>query len=169
MYTEEQLMARLKFFIGICLSLTLFGIVFVVLYSLIFVTQPLNAISPIDQKFFELIVPIATFLTGTLSGIMLAGNNPEAQQKALEAANKGWDKPPSPTPTNGGSSNGFNSSAASGGFASTPNFGSSSTFATPNATGFGTTAPGFGAVTSAEVITGFGGKPAPAQPPHPEI
>jgi hypothetical protein len=37
MYTEEQLMARLKFFIGICLSLTLFGIVFVVLYSLIFV------------------------------------------------------------------------------------------------------------------------------------
>ena len=50
MYIEEQLMARLKFFIGICLSLTLFGIVFVVLYSLIFVTQPLNAISPIDQK-----------------------------------------------------------------------------------------------------------------------
>ena len=52
-YTEEELMARLKFFIGICLALTLFGIVFVVLYSLIFVTQPLNAISPIDQKFFE--------------------------------------------------------------------------------------------------------------------
>ena len=84
-YTEEQLMARLKFFIGICLSLTLFGIVFVVLYSLIFVTQPLNAISPIDQKFFELIVPIATFLTGTLSGIMLAGNKPEDQKIMLEA------------------------------------------------------------------------------------
>ena len=85
MYTEEQLMARLKFFIGICLSLTLFGIVFVVLYSLIFVTQPLNAISPIDQKFFELIVPIATFLTGTLSGIMLAGTKPEDQKAMLEA------------------------------------------------------------------------------------
>jgi len=123
LYTEEQLMARLKFFIGICLSLTLFGIVFVVLYSLIFVTQPLNAISPIDQKFFELIVPIATFLTGTLSGIMLAGNNPEAQQKALEAANKGWDRPPSPTPTNGGSASGF-----------------TSTPSTPS-TGFGASAP----------------------------
>ena len=84
-YTDEQLMARLKFFIGICLSLTLFGIVFVVLYSLIFVTQPLNAISPIDQKFFELIVPIATFLTGTLSGIMLAGQKPEDQRAMLEA------------------------------------------------------------------------------------
>ncbi len=98
-YTEEQLMARLKFFIGICLSFTLVGIVFVVLYSIIFVTQPLNAISPIDQKFFELIIPIATFLTGTLSGIMLAGGDKDAQKLALQAANKGWDKPPTPVAT----------------------------------------------------------------------
>jgi hypothetical protein len=96
-YTEEQLMARLKFFIGICLSLTLFGIVFVVLYSLIFVTQPLNAISPIDQKFFELIIPIATFLTGTLSGIMLAGGDKDLRAKALDAANKAPTVSPSPT------------------------------------------------------------------------
>jgi hypothetical protein len=99
MYTEEQLMTRLKFFIGICLSFTLVGIVFVVLYSIIFVTQPLNAISPIDQKFFELIIPIATFLTGTLSGIMLAGGDKDAQKLALQAANKGWDKPPTPVAT----------------------------------------------------------------------
>jgi hypothetical protein len=84
-YTEEQLMARLKFFIGVCLALTLTGIVFVVLYSIIFVTQPLNAMSPIDQKFFELIVPIATFLTGTLSGIMLAGVKKEDQEAMLAA------------------------------------------------------------------------------------
>jgi hypothetical protein len=31
-------------------------------------------ISPNDEKFFELIQPIATFLTGTLSGIMLSGS-----------------------------------------------------------------------------------------------
>ncbi len=96
MYTEDQLMARLRFFIGVCLALTLTGIVFVVLYSIIFVTQPLNAISPIDQKFFELIIPIATFLTGTLSGIMLAGNDKEAQKEALKAANAGWSRPPTP-------------------------------------------------------------------------
>jgi hypothetical protein len=84
LYTDEQLMARLKFFIGVCLALTLTGIVFVVLYSLIFVTQPLNAISPIDQKFFELIVPIATFLTGTLSGIMLAGGTKEETEAKLQ-------------------------------------------------------------------------------------
>ena len=101
LYTEEQLMARLKFFIGVCLAMTLTGIVFVVLYSLIFVTQPLNAISPIDQKFFELIVPIATFLTGTLSGIMLAGGDKEAQKMALEAANRPTPVSPAPPPTRG--------------------------------------------------------------------
>lgn len=105
LYTDEQLMARLKFFIGVCLALTLTGIVFVVLYSLIFVTQPLNAISPIDQKFFELIVPIATFLTGTLSGIMLAGGSKEevdasialmkqAQDNAAAAAKTSYVPPP---------------------------------------------------------------------------
>ncbi len=95
-YTSEELNARLKFFIGIILGLTLFGIVFVVLYSLIFVTQPMNGMSPVDNKFFELIIPIATFLTGTLSGIMLAGDDKELRAKALEAANK--PPPPSAPP-----------------------------------------------------------------------
>jgi hypothetical protein len=72
--TEEEMMVRLKVFIGFCLAITLVGIVFSVLYSLIFVTQPLGAISPIDTKFFDLIIPIATFLTGTLSGIMLSSS-----------------------------------------------------------------------------------------------
>jgi hypothetical protein len=81
LYTEELLMARLKVFVGVCLALTLTGIVFVVLYSIIFVTQPLDAISPIDSKFFELIIPIATFLTGTLSGIMLANTSKQDQKQ----------------------------------------------------------------------------------------
>jgi hypothetical protein len=149
-YTEEQLMARLKFFIGICLSLTLFGIVFVVLYSLIFVTQPLNAISPIDQKFFELIVPIATFLTGTLSGIMLAGNNPEAQQKAMEAANKGWERPPAPIVTGGS-----NATTVSSPLSSAPSF--STPAAAPVAS------------VAATPVVGFGGKLAPPPAPQPEI
>ena len=76
--SDNELMMRLKVFIGVCLAVTLVGIVFVVLYSIMFVTQPLNAISPIDAKFFELIIPIATFLTGTLSGIMLAGSGENA-------------------------------------------------------------------------------------------
>jgi hypothetical protein len=76
-YTEQELMTRLRVFVGVCLASTLVGIVFVVLYSIMFVVQPLDAISPIDTKFFELIIPIATFLTGTLSGIMLSGSKKE--------------------------------------------------------------------------------------------
>jgi hypothetical protein len=97
-YTADELNARLKFFIGIVLGLTLFGIVFVVLYSLIFVTQPMNGMSPVDNKFFELIIPIATFLTGTLSGIMLAGNDKDLQAKAIDAAS-GVNKPGTPPTT----------------------------------------------------------------------
>ena len=151
MYTEEQLMARLKFFIGICLSLTLFGIVFVVLYSLIFVTQPLNAISPIDQKFFELIIPIATFLTGTLSGIMLASGDKEAQKQALTAANAGWSKPPTPiAPTP--------SAPMSGGFGGVPLGGNSASQFTGS---FGGNTNQF---TATPTTGGFGGAPAMAAP-----
>ena len=147
-YTEEELMARLKFFIGICLALTLTGIVFVVLYSIIFVTQPLNAISPIDQKFFELIIPIATFLTGTLSGIMLAGNDKDAKMKALEAATRPTTVSPAPsTPSVGGPKP----------FAPAPSF-TAPTMPVPNAF----TAP-------APVMTGFGGKAAPPPAFEPEL
>ena len=154
MYTEEQLMARLKFFIGICLALTLLGIVFVVLYSLIFVTQPLNAISPIDQKFFELIIPIATFLTGTLSGIMLAGGDKDAQKQALAAANKGWDKPPTPIATVPPTTSfGGNTSQFTGSFG-----GNTNQFT-------GSPTPAF----TPGVVMSSAGKPMPVQPPQPEL
>ena len=142
MYTGEQLMDRLKFFIGICLALTLTGIVFVVLYSIIFVTQPLNAISPIDQKFFELIIPIATFLTGTLSGIMLAGNDKDLRAKALDAANKPPPVSPAPAPS--------------------PSVSSTPSFSPPVSSAVSTSfAPA--------PVTGFGGKLAPPPAPQPEI
>jgi len=147
-YTNDELMARLKFFIGVILGLTLFGIVFVVLYSLIFVTQPMNGMSPVDNKFFELIIPIATFLTGTLSGIMLAGDDKELRGKALDAANKPYTPPPPPP---------VSSVSASVPVGLSGGFGSVASTAFEPAASF----------VAAEV-SGFGGKPAPAQPEHPE-
>jgi hypothetical protein len=160
-YTTEELNARLKFFIGVVLGLTLFGIVFVVLYSLIFVTQPMNGMSPVDNKFFELIIPIATFLTGTLSGIMLAGDDKDLKAKALESATKA--PPPSAPnlvkpiipmapispigmslPQNPLSTPVSSMSPVSSVSAPVMDF-------TP------------------QVIAGYGGKPAPVQPPQPEI
>lgn len=61
----------LRFVVGITMALTLVGIVGVVLYSLVFVTQPMVGQAPNDAEFFKLINPIATFLVGALSGIMV--------------------------------------------------------------------------------------------------
>jgi hypothetical protein len=92
-YSNDELMTRLKVFIGACLAMTLVGIVFVVLYSIIFVPQPLNAMSPVDAKFFELIIPIATFLTGTLSGIMLGSTKMNTDSNYQEAEYQPASKP----------------------------------------------------------------------------
>lgn len=70
---NNDLDAKLRFIIGCTLAITLMGIVGVVLYSLVFVTQPMNNMAPIDAKFFELITPIATFIVGSL-GTLLAMN-----------------------------------------------------------------------------------------------
>ncbi len=159
-YTEDQLMARLRFFIGICLALTLTGIVFVVLYSIIFVTQPLNAISPIDQKFFELIIPIATFLTGTLSGIMLAGkDDKEAKMKAIEAATR----PSTPSPS---------SPSPLGRPSPVSSFGASPSFGAPPAPSFGApSAPGPRGPLPPPPGASFGDPPPPVglgRPPRPD-
>lgn len=146
-YTTEELNARLKFFIGIILGLTLFGIVFVVLYSLIFVTQPMNGMSPVDNKFFELIIPIATFLTGTLSGIMLAGDDKELRAKAIEAANKPYTPPPAPP-------------AAPAPKPFSP---------APMATAAAAPAAFMAAAPESTEIKMVNGKPAPVQPDFPEI
>jgi len=45
-------------------------IVATVLYSLIFVSQPMEGQSPNDAEFFKLINPIATFIVGALAGLM---------------------------------------------------------------------------------------------------
>lgn len=80
-YTESELMVRMKVTIGLALAFCLVGIVFVILYSLIFVTQPIGYQSPNDAEFFKLITPIATFLTGILSGIMLGKSNESPEKK----------------------------------------------------------------------------------------
>jgi hypothetical protein len=61
----------LRFIVGVVMAITLVGIVGVVLYSLVFVTQPIDVQAPNDAEFFKLVNPIATFIVGALSGIMV--------------------------------------------------------------------------------------------------
>ena len=80
MRSHEKLDSWLRFIVGVILALTLIMIMASVLYSLIFVTQPIDNQAPNDAEFFKLINPIATFLVGTLSGIMIGTNNSDGDK-----------------------------------------------------------------------------------------
>ena len=71
----KDLDGLLRFIVGLVLALTLLIIITVVLYSLVFVTQPMDGQAPNDAEFFKLVNPIATFLVGTLSGIMIGSKH----------------------------------------------------------------------------------------------
>ena len=66
-WSPEEL---LRLIVGVVFSFTLMFIVATVLYSLIFVAQPMEGQSPNDAEFFKLINPIATFIVGALAGLM---------------------------------------------------------------------------------------------------
>ena len=79
-YTSADLDARLKFILGVILGLILLFTAVGILYALIFVTQPVNAQSENDKMFFNVLGSIATFITGTLAGILIGskGGNESA-------------------------------------------------------------------------------------------
>jgi uncharacterized membrane protein SpoIIM required for sporulation len=74
----------LRFIVGIVLSLTLTFIVATVLYSLVFVSQPMEGQSPNDAEFFKLINPIATFIVGALAGLMAGQGSGGMKKKPPE-------------------------------------------------------------------------------------
>ena len=76
--------ALLRFIIGVTLSVTLAGIVAVVLFSLVFVTQPMNGMAPNDEAFFNLITPLATFITGSLGTLLAMNKKPTEDKKESE-------------------------------------------------------------------------------------
>jgi hypothetical protein len=79
---------------------------------------------------------------------MLAGDDKDLRAKALDAANKPYTPPPAPPALSSG-----------GGIGASFSYNSAATTAT-----FGASADNF----VPEVTTGFGGKAAPVEPPHPE-
>lgn len=68
--SPEQLDALLRFVIGLVFSLTVFGMVILSLYSVIFVTQPMNAIAPADKNFFYLLNDMSKYILGSLATLL---------------------------------------------------------------------------------------------------
>ena len=73
-YTSDELDARLKFFLGMTLGTILLFTTMGILYALVFVTQPIGEQSENDKMFFNVLSSVATFITGTLAGILIGKN-----------------------------------------------------------------------------------------------
>jgi hypothetical protein len=67
-----ELDARLKFVVGCVLAGVLTLTTIGVLYALVFVTQPIGAQAENDKMFFSVLSSVATFITGTLAGLMIS-------------------------------------------------------------------------------------------------
>jgi len=75
-YTTDELNARLRFYVGIMLALTVFGSTMAIIYAVTFVTQPLGEVqSENDKAFFTLLSTTVSFLVGVISGFMLNGTS----------------------------------------------------------------------------------------------
>jgi hypothetical protein len=96
--TPQDLDARLKFILGITLGTILLCTSLGILYGLLFVTQPIGAQSENDKMFFNVLGSIATFITGTLAGILIGSSgakdimSAQLQNKEMDAKNTQADK-----------------------------------------------------------------------------
>lgn len=68
--SPEQLDSTLRFVIGIVFALTVMGMVFFSLYSLVFVTQPMSGIAPADKQFFFLLSDMSKYILGSLATLL---------------------------------------------------------------------------------------------------
>jgi hypothetical protein len=82
-YTSAELDARLKFALGLMLGTILLATTLGILYALIFVTQPVNAQSENDKMFFNVLGSVATFITGTLAGLLIGKSGAQEMKDAL--------------------------------------------------------------------------------------
>ena len=73
--SPQDLDARLKFILGITLGSILFITAVGIMYALVFVTQPINGQSENDKMFFNVLGSVATFITGTLAGLLIGSSN----------------------------------------------------------------------------------------------
>lgn len=85
-YTADDLDARLRFVIGCVLGAVLLVTTIGVLYALVFVAQPIGAQAENDKMFFTVLSSVATFITGTLAGLMISSKTDKSTSLTQEVA-----------------------------------------------------------------------------------
>jgi len=83
--SPQDLDARLKFILGITLGSILFLTSIGILYGLLFVSQPVGAQSENDKMFFNVLGSVATFITGTLAGLLIGKSGSDSSSSAISS------------------------------------------------------------------------------------
>jgi hypothetical protein len=143
--SQEQHDAVIKFCIAVTFCCTVIIMVGVSLYSVVFVTQPMTGMAPADKQFFLILSDMSKYILGSLATLLAVKGKdalPQFIPPNLSTKEEREDKPTPPPPK-------------------AP--------AAPQAP-IARMEPTIDPISSAPpVATGYGGKPAPVQPPHPEI
>jgi hypothetical protein len=143
-WTPDQIDSVIKLIIGTTFCLVLLMMSTLSMYSVVFVTQSMTSIAPADKQFFMLLSDMSKYILGALATLLAI--------KGKDGVAKLIDPPPGV-------------SKASDWADPTP----------PKAPPPSPTQapvrmePTIDPISSTSVATGYGGKAAPVQPPHPEI
>jgi hypothetical protein len=114
------------------------------LYSVVWVTQPMTGMAPADKQFFLILSDMSKYILGSLATLLAVKGKdalPMFTPPGLSTAAEREDKPTPPAPK------------------------------APAAPAHAPVRmePTIDPISSPAVASGYGGKPAPVQPPHPEI
>ena len=142
--SQEQHDAVIKFCIAVTFCCTVIIMVGVSLYSVVFVEQPMSGMAPADKQFFLILSDMSKYILGSLATLLAVKGKDALQQfvpPGLSTKEEREDKPTPPAPK-------------------TPAPTQTPVRMEPTIEPISSAAP---------VATGYGGKPAPVQPPHPEI
>ena len=140
---QEQHDAVIKFCIAITFCFTVVMMVGISLYSVVFVTQPMTGMAPADKQFFLILSDMSKYILGSLATLLAVKGKdalPMFTPPGLSTKEEREDKPTPPAPK-----------AAAPAHAPVR------------------MEPTIDPISSPAVATGFGGRAAPVQPPHPEI
>ena len=85
--SPEEIEVRIWGFVVVAITVILFGIVFALLYSVTFVTQPIKSMAPIDQAYTKMLNDIVLLIVGGIGGIV--------GKRAVSTAQNAF-KPPQP-------------------------------------------------------------------------
>lgn len=142
---QEQHDAVIKFCIAVTFCFTVVMMVGISLYSVVWVTQPMTGMAPADKQFFLILSDMSKYILGSLATLLAVKGKdalPMFTPPGLSTKEEREDKPTPPAPK-------------------TP---------APTHAPVQRTEPSIDPISSTPPIaTGYGGKPAPVQPPHPEI